>query len=286
MRETGIERLNDALLVLVFALETISSWSFGNQKQTSQGLDVMADKIKDTVKDTVNETVKDTVKDTNTNGGGGKEIANQQHDLSMPGNITIGFFITNPDQVRQGVDGAFVDGRWSPRGGETFPPGKKMLFRGMVRCVRGWLNSKLLGEYIETREKLPNVSKLNAEIPEDEWDISDFDNKPRKPYAHNWAVYLVDETDGATYTFCNSTYGQMLAYDELLAKLAIDAAKGIHGIPVIELSSKPMKAAKGTTTKLRPFFKVLPDYLNFGGDPPPVVAEEQKKIDFDDKIGV
>jgi hypothetical protein len=159
-----------------------------------------------------------------------------------------------------------------------------MLFRGMVRAVRGFHNKQFLGEYIETREELPKVADLNKEIPKEEWDLSDFNNhEPRPPYSFNWVVYLVDESDGATYTSANSTIGQRLAYDELVTKLALDAGKGKHGIPVVELKSKPMAAAGGTTTKQRPFFKVLPDYVDFGGSLS-VTVEQKAQVEFDDDI--
>jgi hypothetical protein len=165
------------------------------------------------------------------------------------------FFIVNPDRVKQGAMGSFIDGRWSPRGGETFPPGTIMLLRGMCRAVQGWHGGELIGEYIENPDKpLPDVKRLNAEIPENTWDIG-LDGKPRKPYAHYWVVYATNKADGCTYTFSNSTLGQMLGYDELKTKLMIDAAEGKCVVPEIELCSKPMPTSRGP--KQRPFFKIV-----------------------------
>jgi hypothetical protein len=183
-------------------------------------------------------------------------MANNSENLPVVINTTD-FFIVNPDRVKQGQMGSFVDGRWSPRGSnEVFPPGTVMLFRGMCRAVQGWHGNQRIGEYIETpNEPLPNVAELNAEIPKDTWDDGYNPGELRPPYARFWVVYATNKADGATYTFSNSTLGQSIAYDELKTKLTIDAAEGMRGIPEIELCSKLMKTARGP--KQRPFFKVV-----------------------------
>ncbi len=198
------------------------------------------------------------------------DIPNKSKPKNLPVviNDDRGLIITKPDKVKQGQMGAFVDGRWSPRGGEVFPPGTRMLFRGMVRAVQGWHHNELIGEFIEWREELPDIDELNKQIPRDTWDLG-FDG-PREPYALFHVVYLTNKSDGATYTFSLPTYGQKLAYDELQTKLAIDAAEGKHGIPEIELHSKVMSLRRGP--KQRPFYEVVGHFGDDGS------AQQQQPI--------
>jgi hypothetical protein len=217
-------------------------------------------------------------------------MANKSESLPMIIN-NDDFFIVNPDRVKQGQMGAFVDGRWSPRGSsETFLPGTIMLFRGMCRAVQGWRGKELIGEYIEKPdEPLPDVKKLNVEIPEDTWDDGYNPGERRPPYAQYWVVYATNKTDGATYTFSNSTVGQSIAYDELKTKLTIDAAEGKRGIPEIELCSKLMKTVKGS--KQRPFFRVVGYFGNGSAQTepteialtPPQTSTIARQIDRDSK---
>jgi hypothetical protein len=163
-------------------------------------------------------------------------------------------FSTDFDQVKNGEILKFVDGRWSPRGGPEFPHGTRMLFRGKRRALQRWECQTLFQEIIERPgERLPSVKKLNDEVPESEWEPG-LDGKPRKPWALYYVFYLLNDEDGCPYYHSNCTYGQMLAYDELTNKLAIDAVKGLRGIPILKLHSKLMPTAKGP--KQRPFYKV------------------------------
>jgi hypothetical protein len=194
-------------------------------------------------------------------------MARETKNLPVVITDDYGLIITNPEKVKVGQMGSFVDGRWSPRGGETFQPGTRMLFRGMVCAVQGWQGGQLIGEYIEQPDKpLPDIELLNKEIPKNTWDIG-LDDEPREPYAKYRVVYATNKEDGATYTFSNCTLGQRIGYEELQTKLAIDAAEGKRGIPEIELCSKPMATRKGP--KLRPFFKVV----GYFGDGAPQAVE-------------
>lgn len=131
----------------------------------------------------------------------------------------------------------------------------------MTRAVQGWQNGDLLDEFLEWQGALPDIDALNEPIPVNEWDISRFNNEPRPPYSLYHVVYVTSEDDGATYTISLNTKGQREAYEELQTKLAIDAAKGVTGIPEIELDWKWMPAAKGTK-KQRPFYRVVGRFGN------------------------
>jgi hypothetical protein len=169
-------------------------------------------------------------------------------------NLSAVAFGTDFGQVKNGEILKFVDGRWSPRGGPEFPRGTRMLLRGMRRALQHWECQTVVDEIIERPgERLPSVKELNAEIPESEWEPG-LDGKPRKPWTLYYVFYLLNDDDGCPYYHSNCTYGQMLAYNELANKLTIDAAKGLRGIPILELQSKVMPTTKGP--KQRPFYKV------------------------------
>jgi hypothetical protein len=201
-------------------------------------------------------------------------------------NLPVSFGV-NFDQVRNGEILKFVDGRWSPRGGPELPHGTKMLFGGMLKALQHWEFQALIDEIVEKPgEHLPSAKKLNAEIPQSEWEPG-LDGKPRPPWALYYVFYLINDEDGCAFYHSNCTWGQMLAYHELENKLAIDEVKGLRGIPILELHSKLMPTPKGP--KQRPHYRVA-DYFGDGmaqvargprptiedhGQPEPIVEIEE-----------
>jgi hypothetical protein len=107
------------------------------------------------------------------------------------------------------------------------------------------------------------VDDLNATIPVSEWEEG-IDGKPRAPWQHQWAVYLIDPEDGSTYTSCNSTWGQQSAYHELGNRIKVmRKLRGANVFPIVALGKATFPGKFGP--KLRPEFAVLA-WRQLGGD--------------------
>jgi len=167
------------------------------------------------------------------------------------------------DRLLQGVILRCVDGNWSDKDGVSFPHGTRMLVLGVDEALQCWQAKQLLDEIRKVaNQPLPSVDELNAKIPETEWDEG-LDGKPRPPWSHVFAVYLLDITDGSIRTFINSTTGAGIAYERLKDKVAwMRHLRGAKVVPIVELQSRQMRTKVGQ--KLRPDFQVV-DWRELGG---------------------
>ena len=188
---------------------------------------------------------------------------------AMP--VMAGSFDDNTDDGRdrliQGTILVCVDGKWAARDELELPP--KLIAVQTAQAIQHWQGGKPVhGDTITTRP-FPDVEDLNNQIPMSEWEEG-FDGEPRPPWQHQHIAYLFDPETGALYTFINSTYGAMLAVTELHDRVRMirEVRRGAV-VPVVELSSKPMKTKRGM--KQRPTFKVL-DWIELGGQAPQAAA--------------
>ena len=121
------------------------------------------------------------------------------------------------DRLLQGMRAICIDGEWTMN--ETNPPVDKLfLVLGTAEGIQFWQGGQLVKEWIrKPNEPLPDLAALNATIPKEQWE--DGINGPRAPYSHQWAVYLLDESDGSIWTHINSTNGAAKATKGLRSKV-------------------------------------------------------------------
>jgi hypothetical protein len=96
---------------------------------------------------------------------------------------------TTRARVIQGTILACVDGHWTDRDGLT--PPTELLVLGTTRALQCWRDGQVLDALIDSDgEPLPDVDELNAQVPESDWEISKYDNKPRPPWQLNFVAYF------------------------------------------------------------------------------------------------
>jgi hypothetical protein len=193
--------------------------------------------------------------------GGNSHMRSEDQDDNLPISPEDGF-----NQPLTGGDGndtiigmllKCVDGHWTDRDDVTYPAGTQLLALGCDRVIRCWREQKV----IAIKRPGPNQSfgdlcdQLNEAIPRSEWEL-DLNGEPRPPWQITYVIYLISEKDAERYTFANWTTGARIAYETLVSKVSgMRAMRGAHVVPVVELSSKPMKTRFGT--KMRPDFKII-----------------------------
>ena len=129
------------------------------------------------------------------------------------------------------------------------------------QAVQCWENGKPVKTITDL--PLPDVDKLNAAIPEEDWE--DGINGPRPPWTKQHVVYLLDPKTAGVFTYINNTAGAAIAVRELRDKVSMmRKLRGANVVPVVELSAKPMKTKFGM--KQRPHFKII-DWRDLSGEP-------------------
>jgi hypothetical protein len=174
------------------------------------------------------------------------------------------------------------DGRWPGRDGLPAPTGP-LLVIGTLTILQRWSGKKPIETIIKEKGKdWPDVDILNEVIPQSEWEIG-IDGQPRPPWQVQRVVYLVDENSAERYTYANGTVGAHIAVSELKDRLADKRFMLVDDtvLPVVELSSKPMKTRYGV--KMRPEFRVV-GWRSTGGtprlEPPPTEKVLQDKVPY------
>jgi hypothetical protein len=147
---------------------------------------------------------------------------------------------------------------WVDRDGVAVP--SPLLVVGVNEILRRWKDN--VAEDI-TDKPLSSADELNAVIPVSEWECG-VDGAPRKPWALNVVVYLVNLATGETYTYVAPTVGAHMAYDALKeAVITMRALRGDKCMPLVNLSERPMKKRYGMG--LRPHFEII-GWKTPGGD--------------------
>jgi hypothetical protein len=150
---------------------------------------------------------------------------------------------------------------WTDRDGLPLPP--TVLVTDYATALRRWQSKR--AEYI-TEHPLPDPEVLNAAIPITEWEIG-LDGKPREPWKVVYRVYMVNLKTGKIYTFINSTYGALLAYNDLVEQIGVYRMLcGEHVFPIVELSSGQWKSQQYGLVP-RPDFKIV-EWRKPGGSLP------------------
>jgi hypothetical protein len=158
------------------------------------------------------------------------------------------------DRLIQGEIAKCVDGRWSLKDGTELPPGTQRFVMGTGVALQLW-NNQLPVETI-TKRPLPDINELNAAIPQENWEVSPLDGKPRPPWVKQFIVYLIDPADASILTFISSTTGARIAVERLQDKVQMmRALRGSKVMPIVELTTKAMKTRFGQ--KMRPDFKIV-----------------------------
>jgi hypothetical protein len=141
----------------------------------------------------------------------------------------------------------------------------ELFFIDVLRVVPKWgPDGKPAGPpiVVEPGQRFPDVDKMNAEAPRDEW-IEQF-GKMVGPYQRQHVCYLLDTATMTKYTFPTSTVGGSIAVRELVDKVKwMRKFRGAHVCPVVTLATKHMKTDYGR--RERPHF-IIKRWVDLGGD--------------------
>jgi hypothetical protein len=126
-------------------------------------------------------------------------------------------------------------------------------------------------------QKFPDVEKLNAEVPQSEWEEGP-DGKPRGPWQRQHVAYLLDPQDMGRYSWPTGTIGGAIAIGDLVERTNyMRRYRGLHVYPVITLADKFMNTRWGG--RQRPHLNIVRFVsLGGGGGGEALPAPEQPKL--------
>jgi hypothetical protein len=166
-------------------------------------------------------------------------------------------------RLLQGTKLKCVDGVW---GASDVPLPKTLLVSGYTRGLQCWKDGALLDELDERDESLPDVGTLNEQIPQNEWRTG-LNGQPEPPWRIVYAIYLTDMETAELYTWINSGYFAMLAYEQLTDRIErMTRLRGNYVTEIVKLGRRSEKVKKLNITKQRPHFEHV-EWRDLG--PPP-----------------
>jgi hypothetical protein len=161
-------------------------------------------------------------------------------------------------------------------GDEELPSDLELIVIDIGRVVQKWHD----GNPVETiilapGQKFPDVEKLNAEVPQSEWEEGP-DGRPRGPWQAQHVVYMLNPQTMGRYSYPTGTIGGSIAVRDLVDKTKwMRRFRGQNVFPIVTLTDKFMNTRFGG--RQRPHLEVQRwVMLDGGGNALP--APEQPKL--------
>jgi hypothetical protein len=124
-------------------------------------------------------------------------------------------------------------------------------------------------------QKFPDVEKLNAEVPESEWEEGP-DGKPRGPWQAQYVVYMLNPQKMDRYSYPTGTVGGGIAVRDLVDKTKLTRRfRSSHVYPAVLLSDVFWPTRYGG--RQRPHFNIV-KWVTLDGGGNALPAPEQPML--------
>jgi len=168
----------------------------------------------------------------------------------------------------------FVSGSFVTREGEIIDSNREFILLGLVKVVQKFVGKKLVETIVvPTREKFPDVDKMNEAAPREEWG-TDLNGKSVGPYVRVLVLKLLDAATMDRYAFVTSSMGGKVAFGDISDKVKlVRRLKGAHVTVAVTCEAIKMKSSYNPHGVPRPHFRIV-RYVALGdGAPlPPALA--------------
>ena len=174
-------------------------------------------------------------------------------------------------QVIQGQRLKFTnEATWETDDGEEIDENREFIAVDVARIVQRWQDQKPAETIIlAPHQKFPDVAKLNADVPREEW-VEGPDGNPRGPWQAQHIVYLLDPATMDRFSFPTGTIGGAIAVRDLTDKVKwMRRFRGQSVLAVVSLRDVFMHTKFGG--RQRPRFEVR-RWVRFGGEGEPLAV--------------
>jgi hypothetical protein len=153
-----------------------------------------------------------------------------------------------------------IDGVWT-RAGNAAVAGTQYVPVRLTSCWVKWQDNRPVDyKFARPNGVLPHRDTLD-DNDQRNWPAG-VDGQPADPWRNTRFFHLIDCKTAETVTYSNSTMGARLEYESLGRAVATMRRAHPKALPVVELSSLPMKTKRGV--KQRPCFKIV-DWRGLNG---------------------
>ena len=159
------------------------------------------------------------------------------------------------NQVIKGTRLKFTNEMWVTREGEEISAHLELVAVDVRRIVQKWKDHVPVETIrLEPRQKFPDIEKLNAEMPQQDWIIGP-DGKPRGPWQAQHIVYFLNPVTMDRFCFPTGTIGGRICVRDLVERTQWRRRfSGANVLPVVTLSDTFMKTHYGG--RQRPHFLI------------------------------
>ena len=150
------------------------------------------------------------------------------------------------NQVIKGTMFKFTNEMWVTREGEEISAHLELVAVDVRRIVQKWKDQVPVETIrLEPGQKFPDIEKLNAETPEQDW-IEGPDGKPRGPWQAQYIVYLLNPATMDEFCFPTGTIGGRICVCDLVKRTRwMRRFSGANVLPVVTLSVTFMNTRYG-----------------------------------------
>jgi hypothetical protein len=159
------------------------------------------------------------------------------------------------NQVIKGKLLKFTSEMWVTREGEEISADLELVAVDVRRIVQKWKDQVPVEILVlEPGQKFPDLEKLNAEMPRQDW-IEGHDGKLRGPWQAQYVVYLLNPATMDQFSFATGTIGGRICVCDLVKRTQwMRKLSGDNVYPVVTLSDTFMKTKHGG--RQRPHFLI------------------------------
>jgi hypothetical protein len=186
----------------------------------------------------------------------------------------------------RGVLTKFLDGVYKANKTETLPDGTCLIALDVVTCWVCWKG----GKPVEHRVTQPGQTHPDRDdLPDQDeslWEAG-LNGEPSDPWRNTRYLYLIHPHTGMRFCFVTDSVGGRMAISNLKDQIANVRYAQPNAVPLVKLSSVPMKTRFGMKT--RPSFEVIEWRGKATGGAPAQITSHAEAIKqaapFNDEIG-
>jgi hypothetical protein len=122
----------------------------------------------------------------------------------------------------------FNSGVYATTAGEVITANREFYLMGLLKIVQKFVGQKLITSFVvPSHDPIPDLKKMNAEAPQEEWGVNRFNGTPQGPWSYLLVLKLRDVDTLDRYVFITNSKGGGLAVSDLTDK--IKWVRGLKG---------------------------------------------------------
>jgi hypothetical protein len=154
----------------------------------------------------------------------------------------------------------FNSGAYATTAGEIITANREFYLIGLIKMMQKFVGKKLITSFVvPPHDPLPDLDKMNAEAPQEEWGVSPFNGKPQGPWSYILALKLRDFDTLDRYVFITNSTGGGIAVGDLTDKIKwVRGLKGQNTTAVVICEpGVRFKSGYNPQGVLRPSFRIV-----------------------------